>query len=99
MHDERRAGMSLFALRKEYQRTFDRIFEDFSLHTRAQTEPFPNEVESTRHQSVISLDNQHERHEQYKTQNAITPPVAAGCEFIHHDVKAWARFLDSKRKQ
>lgn len=91
--------MSLFALRREYQRSMDRVFEDFSVHSGAQTEPSPEEVESNHHQSVISEGNQRARYVQRKTQNAITPPVAGGYEFIHHDVKAWAGFLDSKRKE
>ena len=91
--------MSLFALRREYQRSMDRVFEDFSVHSGAQTEPSPEEVESNRHQSIISLDNQRERYVQHKNQNVTTPPVTGEYEFIHHDVKAWAGFLDSKRKQ
>ncbi len=92
--------MSLFALRREYERSFYRIFEDFSVHSRAQTEPSsPEEVESNRHRSVISLGNQLERYEQHEIQNAITPQVAGEYEFIQRDVKAWGRFLDSKRKE
>lgn len=91
--------MSLFALRREYQRSFDRIFEDFPVHSRAQTKPFLEEAESNRQRLVMSLGNQRGRKEQCKTQNAITSPMADGYELIHHDVKAWACFLDSKRKQ
>lgn len=91
--------MSLFALRREYQRSIDRIFEDFSLHCRAQTEPSPEEVESNRHRSIISLADQRARYVQRKTQDAVPARMAGGDEFIHHDVKAWACFLDSKRKE
>ena len=91
--------MSLFALRREYQRSIDRIFEDYSDHSRAQTEASPEEVESNRRRSIIRLRNHRERHVQRKIQNAITPLVATGNKFIHHDIKAWACFLDSKRKK
>lgn len=91
--------MSLFALRREYQRSFERIFEDFSAHSRARTEPFPEERQTNRHRSVISPGNQQDRYVQRKTQNATTPPVAGGYEFIHYDAKAWAGFLDSKRNE
>ena len=92
--------MSLFALRREYQRSFDRIFEDFSVHSQAQTEP-PSleEVETNRQRSVISLGNHPERYEQSKIQNAIKPQMEGEYEFIQHDVRAWGRFLDSKHKE
>ncbi|NNJ90141.1 MAG: hypothetical protein HKP55_00580, partial [Gammaproteobacteria bacterium] len=83
----------------EYQRSFDRVFEDFSANSRAQIEPSPEEAESDRRRSIISLDNQRERYVQLKIQNAITPRVADGYEWIQHDVKAWGCFLDSKCKE
>lgn len=48
--------MSLFALRREYQRSIDRIFEDFSVHTPSQTAPSPEEVESTGEYEFIQYD-------------------------------------------
>ena len=91
--------MSLFDIRHEYQRSIDRIFDDFSVHSRAQTETPPEEVEGNHHRSVTSVGNQRERYVQPEIQNAITPRVPGEYEFIQHDVKAWASFLDSKRKQ
>ena len=90
--------MSLFALRREYQRSFDRIFEDLSVRSRLQTEPtFPEEVESNGYQSVISLGNQRERYQQRKIKNTITPQVKGEFEFIQDDVKVWGRFLDRNK--
>ena len=91
--------MSLFALSYEYQRSIDRIWEDVSAHSRAQTEPAPEEVESKSHQSVLNLGNQGEVFVQNKTQNAITPQVAGGSELMQYDAKAWRCFLDSRRKE
>lgn len=92
--------MSLFAVRREYQRSFDRIFKDFSVHSRAQTEPsFLEEVENHRNRSFDGLGNQLEHYEQREIQNSITPQVVGEYEFIQHDVKAWRHFLDSKRKE
>jgi len=91
--------MSLFALNYEYQRSIDRIWEDFPALSRAQTEPAPEEVESKRHQSVLNLGSQGEVFVQNKTQNAITPQVVCGSELMQCDAKAWGRFLDSKRKE
>ena len=91
--------MSLFAHRREYQRSIDRIFQDFSVHSRAQSEPYPEKLESNRHRSDISLGNQQEHYAQHKLENAITPEKAGGYECIQHDTKAWRCFLDSKRKE
>ena len=91
--------MSLCALRREYQRSIDKIFEDYSVQSRAQAEPYLEEVESNQHRSVINLHNRRERYVQRKTQNTTTPPVTDGYEYIHHDIKAWACFLDSKREK
>lgn len=91
--------MSLFALNYEYQRSIDRIWEDFSALSRAQPEPAPEEVESKRYQSILNLGNQGEVFEQNETQNAITPQVVGGFELMQCDAKAWGRFLDSKRKK
>jgi len=91
--------MSLFARRQEYQRSFDRIFEDFSVHSSAETKPFLEEVETLRHRSVVSLGNQREPYVQRKIQKAIKPHVADGYEWIQHDVKAWGCFLDTMCKE
>ena len=89
--------MSLFALSYAYQRSIDRIWEDFSAHSRAQTEPAPEGVESKSHQSVLNLGNQGEVCVQNKTRNAITPEKVGGFELMQYDAKAWGFFLDSKR--
>jgi hypothetical protein len=34
-----------------------------------------------------------------KFKTPLPPLVATGNKFIHHDIKAWACFLDSKRKK
>jgi hypothetical protein len=91
--------MSLFALNHEYQRSIDRIWEDFSAHSRAQTEPAPEAVESKSHQSVLNPGDQGEVFVQNKTQNTITPRVVGGSELMQYDAKAWGCFLDSKRKE
>lgn len=91
--------MSLFALRHEYQRSFDRIFEDYSVSSRAQTEHSWEEVPGDRHQSVIHQGDQPERNLRRKTRSAITPRLEDGYEFIHRDLKAWGCFLDSKLKE
>ena len=100
MYDERRESVSLFTLRREYQRSFDRIFEDLSVYSRAHTErSYPEEVETNRQRPVISLGNQLGSHEQSEIRNVITPKVANEYDLIQHDVKAWGRFLDSKHKE
>ena len=91
--------MSLFALNYEYQRSIDRIWEDFSARSRAQSRPAPEEVESKGHQPILNLGNRGELFVQNKTQNAITPPGVGGSELMQYDAKAWGRFLDSKRKE
>jgi hypothetical protein len=91
--------MNLFALNHEYQRYIDRTWEDFSAHSRAQTETSAEEAQSKRHQSVLNLDNQGEVFEQRKTQNAITPQVVGGSELIQYNAKAWGCFLDRKREE
>ena len=91
--------MSLFALSYEYQRSIDRTWEDFSTLSRAQTETTREEVESERHKSVLHVGNQGETYEQNQTQNAITRQVEGGSGLMQCDTKAWARFLDGKRKQ
>jgi len=60
--------MNLFAHRREYQRSIDRIFEDFSVDSQVKTGPSPEELE------------------------------LSGYEFFQYDVKAYAYFLDSKRR-
>lgn len=89
--------MSLFALNYEYQRSIDRIWEDFSALSRSQTEPAPDDVKSMPDQSVFGLGNQGEVSVQHKTQNAIRPQVAGRSALMQCDAKAWGRFLDSKR--
>jgi hypothetical protein len=96
---ERRVGMSLFALNHAYQRSIDRIWEDFAAHSRAQTEPAPEEVESKNHQSGLNLGNQGEVSMQNRTQKAIRPQVVGGSELMQYDAKAWGCFLDSKHKE
>mgnify|MGYP001545467396 CR=1 FL=1 len=91
--------MSLFALRRQYQRSIDRIFEDFSVHSQEQVEPSPEEVETDRYRSMMGLGDQRKRHLQRKTKSAMTYQAAGEYEFIHHDVNAWACFLDSKLKE
>ena len=91
--------MSLFALRRQYQRSIDRIFEDFSAHSQGQVEPSPEEVETGDHRLMMGLGDQREGHLQRKTKNAMTYQAADEYEFIHHDVNAWACFLDSKLKE
>ena len=91
--------MSLFALSYAYQRSIDRIWEDFSAPSRAQTEPAPEKVKSKSHQSVLNLGNQAIVLVQNKTQNAITPQEAGGFALMQYDAKAWGCFLDSKREQ
>ena len=91
--------MSLFALSYAYQRSIDRIWEDFSAPSRAQTEPAPEKVKSKSHQSVLNLGNQGEVFVQNNTQNAITPQVVAGSELMQYDATAWGCFLDSKHKE
>ena len=91
--------MSLFTLRREYQRSIDRIFEDFSIHSQGQVESSPQEVVTDRYGSMMGLGDQRERHLQPKTKNAMTYQAADEYEFIHHDVNAWACFLDSKLKE
>lgn len=91
--------MSLFALSYAYQRSIDRIWEDFSAHSLAQTEPAPEEVESKSHQSALNLRNQGEVFLQNKTQNAITPQVVGESEFMQYDAKVWGSYLDRKRKE
>jgi hypothetical protein len=91
--------MSLFAHRREYQRSIDRIIEDFSVDSGSQTETSLETVKNNRHRSVISPGNQRAHYWQHKIENAITPRVVGGYEFIHQDVEAWGRFLDSKRKK
>ena len=48
--------MSLFALNYEYQRSIDTTWEDFSAHSRAQTETGAEEAQSESHQSGLKLD-------------------------------------------
>ena len=91
--------MSLFALNHEYQRSIDRIWEDFSAHSRAQIEPAPGEMESKSHQSGLNMGNQGDVFVQNKAQNAITPQAVGGSELMQYDAKAWGCFLDSKRKE
>lgn len=91
--------MNLFAHQREYQRCFDRIFEDFSATPEAQTEPSPEKKKSIRRRSVFSLSKQREPNVHRKSLNAITPRVAGSHEFMQCDTKAWGRFLDSKHKE
>ena len=91
--------MSLFALSYAYQRSIDRIWEDFSSHSPAQTQSAPEEVESKSHQPVLNLGNQGKVFWQNRTQNAITPQVEGRSELMQDDAKAWGYFLDSKRKE
>ena len=91
--------MSLFALSYAYQRSIDRIWEDFSAHSRAQTQPAPEEVESKSHQSALNLRNQREVFVQNKTQHAITPQAEGESELMQYDARAWGSYLDSKRKE
>jgi hypothetical protein len=91
--------VSLFALNYEYQRSIDRIWEDFSARSRAQTEPVPEKVESKSHQSALNLGNQGEGFVQNITHNAIMPQVVGGSELMQYDAKAWECFLDSKRQE
>lgn len=90
--------MSLFAHRQEYQRSIDKIMEDFSIHSPAPTEPSPEEAENNLHRSVMNQGNQRERFSQQKIPNHFTPRVPDRSELIQYDVKAWGRFLDGKRK-
>lgn len=87
--------MSLFALSYEYQRSIDRIWEEFSV----ESEQAPEEPASKHHQSVLHPDNQGAVIVQNKTQNAITAHGTGGSELMQYDAKAWGRFLDSKRKE
>ena len=89
--------MSLYALNHEYQRSIDRIWADFSAHSRAQNEPAPAEVESKSHQSVLDLGNQGEVFVQNKTQKTITSRTVGGSALMQCDAKAWGCYLDSKR--
>ena len=91
--------MSLFALSYAYQRSIDRIWEDFSAHSRAQTEPAPEEVESMSHQTALNPGNQGEVFVLNRPQNAITPQVVGESELMQYDAKAWGCFLDSKRNE
>ena len=91
--------MSLFSINYEYQRSIDRIWEDFSAHSRVQTEPVPEEAQSKSHQSVLNPGNQGGALVQNKVQNAITPQAVGGSELLQYDAKAWGSFLDSKRKE
>ncbi len=91
--------MSLFALRYAYQRSIDRIWEDFSAHSRAQTEPTPAKAVSKSHQSVLNLGNQGQLFVQTKSQDATTPHGLGRSELMQDDAKAWGYFLDSKGKE
>ena len=91
--------MSLFALRREYQRSIDRMFEDFSVHARVQTELSPGEVESNRRWPALSMGNNRGRHVQRKVQNTNSRRAAGGHVPIHHNAKAWACLLDSKKRK
>ena len=91
--------MSLFALSYAYQRSIDRIWDDFSAHSRAQVEPAPEEAESKSRQSALNLENQVEVFMLSKTQNTITHQVVGGSELMQYDAKAWGSYLDSKRKE
>lgn len=91
--------MSLFALRYAYQRSFDRLWEDYSADFPAQAQPAPKEVERKSHQSVLNLHSHREGFMQKKIQNATTPQGSGGSELMQYDAKAWGCFLDSKRKE
>jgi len=89
--------MSLFALNHEYQRSFDRIWEEFSAHSRAQSEPAaPEQVERKSRHSLLNSGYQGEVRLQHES--ADMPQGTGEPEWIQHDAKAWGHFLDSKRK-
>ena len=90
--------MSLFALRREYQRSTERVWQDFSGNLRTQTESAPGDNKSTHHRSVLDLNSQREGVERRNARTVITSQPADGPGFIQHDVKAWARFLDGQRR-
>lgn len=91
--------MSLFALSYAYQRSIDRIWEDFAAHSGAQTEPAPEEVQSKSHQSALNLGNQGEVFVRNQAQDAITTQMVGESELMQYDAKAWGSYLDSKRKE
>lgn len=92
--------MSLFALRRDYQRSFNKIFEDLSVHSQQQTETLSlAQMESKMHGNVIPLDDASQSRKPSHIKNTVSEEASGEYQFIQNDLKAWGRFLDSTKKE
>lgn len=91
--------MGLFALNREYQRSIDRIWEEFPDHSRAETEPATAATARVGQQPGPNPGNRQETLRPHGTRDAITPDLERQPGLIQNDARAWACFLDSKRKE
>jgi len=89
--------MSLFALNNEFQRSIYSVWEEFSGHSRAHAKVMPEKAKDEDLNSVLMFGNPQQGSTQTEIPRAISFREAHGSAFLQHDIKAWGRFLDSKR--
>lgn len=88
--------MSLSALRRDYQKSLDKVWEDLS-----NPQPHPTEPRSakfaSRQQAMAKKNNRETGFLQKHHQGKSMPEATTNSEFIQFDAKAWGNYLSNKR--